>query len=56
MKPKHWQLDLAGIPRNLDGRRLTLAERQALYEEERERKARCQELAAETGTSPMMWK
>ena len=53
---KHWQLDLAGIPRNLDGKRLTLSERQALYKEKRERDARCKEIATETGTSPRLWK
>ena len=53
---KHWQLDLAGIPRNLKGKRLTLAEREALYEEGKQREVRRAKLAAETGTSPKLWK
>ena len=53
---KHWQLDLAGIPRNLDGKRLTLAERIALYDERKERDARTKVIAAETGTSSKLWK
>ena len=53
---KHWQLDLQDIPRNLNGKRLTLTERQALYEEKRERLARRKEIATETGTSPRLWK
>lgn len=53
---KHWQLDGAGIPRYLNGKQLTLAERQRLYEEELAAKARRERLAAETGTSPKLWK
>lgn len=52
----HAHLDVAGIPRHLDGKRLTLAERLTLYEEEKRRKARREELAAETGYPTNMWK
>ena len=53
---KHWQLDLAGIPRSLNGKRLTLAERLALYKEHKEREVRRKEIAKETGTSSKLWR
>ena len=53
---KHWQLDLVGIPRNLNGKQLSLKERIELYIEFKKREARVWEIARETGTSFRLWK
>lgn len=49
---KHWQLDGNGVPRVLNGK-LTIEERNALWEEHKRLKARAKELAQEMGGSWM---